>query len=138
MQLGNTLFRRKVLSFTLIQVAILSFLLIVSVAVRVMLYPHNYLEPVPMYCIVGFFFLGELFQFFLITILMDSGQPRALRHFRRGLVFRILFSILVGVFICFFLTGQHTFFAFIFLFFLFAELIFNVLYYKRFFNDCGR
>ena len=58
MQINNTLFKRKILSFTLIQVALLSFLLILSVAVRLVLYPLSYLESLPLYFIVGFFFLG--------------------------------------------------------------------------------
>ena len=47
MQINNTLFKRKILSFTLIQVALLSFLLILSVAVRLVLYPLSYLESLP-------------------------------------------------------------------------------------------
>ena len=52
MQINNTLFKRKILSFTLIQVALLSFLLILSVAVRLVLYPLSYLESLPLYFIV--------------------------------------------------------------------------------------
>lgn len=66
MQINNTLFKRKILSFTLIQVALLSFLLILSVAVRLVLYPLSYLESLPLYFIVGFFFVGDaaiLFSF---------------------------------------------------------------------------
>ena len=67
MQINNTLFKRKILSFTLIQVALLSFLLILSVAVRLVLYPLSYLESLPLYFIVGFFFLWEMLQFFLVS-----------------------------------------------------------------------
>lgn len=67
MQINNTLFKRKILSFTLIQVALLSFLLILSVAVRLVLYPLSYLESLPLYFIVGFLlFVGDaaiLFSF---------------------------------------------------------------------------
>ena len=56
MQINNTLFKRKILSFTLIQVALLSFLLILSVAVRLVLYPLSYLESLPLYFIVGTYY----------------------------------------------------------------------------------
>ena len=65
MQINNTLFKRKILSFTLIQVALLSFLLILSVAVRLVLYPLSYLESLPLYFIV-LLFVGDaaiLFSF---------------------------------------------------------------------------
>jgi len=65
MQINNTLFKKEILFFTLIQVALLSLLLILSVAVRLVLYPLSYLESLPLYFIVGFFFLWEMLQFFL-------------------------------------------------------------------------
>lgn len=131
---NNTLFKQKILSFTLIQLVLLSFLLVCSVALRIILYPHNYLEPVPLYVIVGFFFLGELFQLLHFTSIMQLRHDNVRRIFHRTLFIRILLSILVGVAVCFFLTGQHLFFSMLFLYFLIVELIFNLIYYNRLFR----
>ena len=95
MQINNTLFKRKILSFTLIQVALLSFLLILSVAMRLVLYPLSYLESLPLYFIVGFFFLWEMLQFFLVSkdgiIAMESCGVSAYHCLPEGvLVFSCL------------------------------------------------
>ena len=70
MQINNTLFKRKILSFTLIQVALLSFLLILSVAVRLVLYPLSYLE-----------FLASLFY---CRVLLFVGDAAILFSFKGG------------------------------------------------------
>ena len=106
MQINNTLFKRKILSFTLIQVALLSFLLILSVAVRLVLYPLSYLESLPLYFIVGFFFL-----------------------------WRVGISLLAGGCISFFLSAQPLFTALLFLMFLVAECIFDMIFYRRFLKE---
>lgn len=64
MQINNTLFKRKILSFTLIQVALLSFLLILSVAMRLVLYPLSYLESLPLYFSGVLLFVGNAAIFF--------------------------------------------------------------------------
>ena len=64
MQINNTLFKRKILSFTLIQVALLSFLLILSVAMRLVLYPLSYLESLPFILLWGSSFCGKCCNFF--------------------------------------------------------------------------
>ena len=84
MQINNTLFKRKILSFTLIQVALLSFLLILSVAMRLVLYPLSYLESLPLYFIVGFFFLWEMLQFFLVSKEALEDSRNILRYYRHG------------------------------------------------------
>ncbi|WP_302586668.1 hypothetical protein [Paraprevotella clara] len=118
MQINNTLFKRKILSFTLIQVALLSFLLILSVAVRLVLYPLSYLESLPLYFIVGFFFLWEMLQFFLVSreALEDSRNitvlspwyPVACRHIvacRRVYQFFLVCATLVYGFAFFDVSG---------------------------------
>ena len=118
MQINNTLFKRKILSFTLIQVALLSFLLILSVAMRLVLYPLSYLESLPLYFIVGFFFLWEMLQFFLVS-------KEALE----------VISLLAGGGISFFLSAQPVFTALLFLMFLIAECIFDMIFYRRFLKE---
>lgn len=96
MQINNTLFKRKILSFTLIQVALLSFLLILSVAVRLVLYPLSYLESLPLYFIVGFFFLWEMLQFFLVSREALEDSRNILRYYRHGILWRVGISMLAG------------------------------------------
>lgn len=132
---NNNLFKQKILSFTLMQVILLSFLLVCSVAVRIILYPHSYLEPVPLYIIVGFFFLCELFQFLYFTSIMQLYRENIHKMFRRALAIRGILSVWVGVAVCFFLTGQHLFFSMLFLYFLVVELGFNLIYYNRLFRS---
>lgn len=48
------------MSFTLIQAALLGFLLFLPVAVRLVSYPLSYLESLPLCLIVEFFFLWEM------------------------------------------------------------------------------
>lgn len=132
--ISNALFKQKILLFTLIQVVLLSFLLICAVTMRIMRYPYNYLEPVPLYIMVGFFFLGELFQFFHFTWSMQMRRRGVRVLFHRTLAVRALVSVMSGVAICLFLTGQHLFFSMLFLMFLIAEMIFNVIYYGKLFR----
>ena len=129
MQINNTLFKRKILSFTLIQVALLSFLLILSVAVRLVLYPLSYLESLPLYFIVGFFFLWEMLQFFLVS------REAVLRYYRHGILWRVGISLLAGGCISFFLSAQPLFTALLFLMFLVAECIFDMIFYRRFLKE---
>lgn len=98
MQINNTLFKRKILSFTLIQVALLSFLLILSVAVRLVLYPLSYLESLPLYFIVGFFFLWEMLQFFLVSREALEDSRNILRYYRHGILWRVGISLLGRVY----------------------------------------
>ena len=121
MQINNTLFKRKILSFTLIQVALLSFLLILSVAVRLVLYPLSYLESLPLYFIVGFFFLWEMLQFFLVSREALEDSRNILRYYRHGILF--------------FLSAQPLFTALLFLMFLVAECIFDMIFYRRFLKE---
>lgn len=104
MQINNTLFKRKILSFTLIQVALLSFLLILSVAMRLVLYPLSYLESLPLYFIVGFFFLWEMLQFFLVSKEALEDSRNILRYYRHGILWRVGISLLAGGGISFFLV----------------------------------
>ena len=127
MQINNTLFKRKILSFTLIQVALLSFLLILSVAVRLVLYPLSYLESLPLYFIVGFFFLVSR------EALEDSRN--ILRYYRHGILWRVGISLLAGGCISFFLSAQPLFTALLFLMFLVAECIFDMIFYRRFLKE---
>ena len=130
MQINNTLFKRKILSFTLIQVALLSFLLILSVAVRLVLYPLSYLESLPLYFIVGFFFLWEMLQFFLVSREALEDSRNILRYYRHGILWRVGKSC-----ISFFLSAQPLFTALLFLMFLVAECIFDMIFYRRFLKE---
>ena len=129
MQINNTLFKRKILSFTLIQVALLSFLLILSVAMRLVLYPLSYLESLPLYFIVGFFFLWEMLQFFLVSKEALEDSRNILRYYRHGILW------LAGGGISFFLSAQPLFTALLFLMFLIAECIFDMIFYRRFLKE---
>ena len=135
MQINNTLFKRKILSFTLIQVALLSFLLILSVAVRLVLYPLRYLESLPLYFIVGFFFLWEMLQFFLVSREALEDSRNILRYYRHGILWRVGISMLAGGCISFFLSAQPLFTALLFLMFLVAECIFDMIFYRRFLKE---
>ena len=135
MQINNTLFKRKILSFTLIQVALLSFLLILSVAVRLVLYPLSYLESLPPYFIVGFFFLWEMLQFFLVSREALEDSRNILRYYRHGILWRVGISLLAGGCISFFLSAQPLFTALLFLMFLVAECIFDMIFYRRFLKE---
>ena len=135
MQINNTLFKRKILSFTLIQVALLSFLLILSVAVRLVLYPLSYLESLPRYFIVGFFFLWEMLQFFLVSREALEDSRNILRYYRHGILWRVGISLLAGGCISFFLSAQPLFTALLFLMFLVAECIFDMIFYRRFLKE---
>ena len=135
MQINNTLFKRKILSFTLIQVALLSFLLILSVAVRLVLYPLSYLESLPLYIIVGFFFLWEMLQFFLVSREALEDSRNILRYYRHGILWRVGISMLAGGCISFFLSAQPLFTALLFLMFLVAECIFDMIFYRRFLKE---
>ena len=135
MQINNTLFKRKILSFTLIQVALLSFLLILSVAVRLVLYPLRYLESLPLYFIVGFFFLWEMLQFFLVSREALEDSQNILRYYRHGILWRVGISLLAGGCISFFLSAQPLFTALLFLMFLVAECIFDMIFYRRFLKE---
>ena len=135
MQINNTLFKRKILSFTLIQVALLSFLLILSVAVRLVLYPLRYLESLPLYFIVGFFFLWEMLQFFLVSREALEDSRNILRYYRHGILWRVGISLLAGGCISFFLSAQPLFTALLFLMFLVAECIFDMIFYRRFLKE---
>ena len=136
MQINNTLFKRKILSFTLIQVALLSFLLILSVAVRLVLYPLSYLESLPLYFIVGFFFLGmALLEFFLVSREALEDSRNILRYYRHGILWRVGISLLAGGCISFFLSAQPLFTALLFLMFLVAECIFDMIFYRRFLKE---
>ncbi len=135
MQINNTLFKRKILSFTLIQVALLSFLLILSVAVRLVLYPLSYLESLPLYFIVGFLFLWEMLQFFLVSREALEDSRNILRYYRHGILWRVGISLLAGGCISFFLSAQPLFTALLFLMFLVAECIFDMIFYRRFLKE---
>ena len=135
MQINNTLFKRKILSFTLIQVALLSFLLILSVAVRLVLFPLRYLESLPLYFIVGFFFLWEMLQFFLVSREALEDSRNILRYYRHGILWRVGISLLAGGCISFFLSAQPLFTALLFLMFLVAECIFDMIFYRRFLKE---
>ena len=135
MQINNTLFKRKILSFTLIQVALLSFLLILSVAVRLVLYPLSYLESLRLYLIVGFFFLWEMLQFFLVSREALEDSRNILRYYRHGILWRVGISLLAGGCISFFLSAQPLFTALLFLMFLVAECIFDMIFYRRFLKE---
>ena len=115
MSINNSVFKKNILAFTLSQVILLSFLLVVSVVLRVWLYPHNYLESLPLYFIVGFFFLWEMLDFLLACKEMDASGGQ----------------LAAGYFICFFLSAQPSFTAVLFLIFLVAEYVFDAVFYFR-------
>lgn len=131
MSISNSLFRKNILVFTLSQVILLSFLLVVSVVLRVLFYPHNYLESLPLYFIVGFFFLWEMLDFLLVSKELDESggtfrSPVWLRAF-----LRLCVSLAAGFFICFFLSAQPSFTAALFLMFLVVEYLFDAVFYWR-------
>lgn len=131
MQVGNSLFRQKILAFTLIQVALLSFLLVVSVVIRIMLYPHHYLEALPLYFIVGFFFLWEMLDFLLVSKELEASGGKLQSSFVVRAVLRLFVSLAAGFFISAFLSAQFQFTAVIFLVFLVAEYVFDFIFYRQ-------
>lgn len=131
MSINNSVFKKNILAFTLSQVILLSFLLVVSVVLRVWLYPHNYLESLPLYFIVGFFFLWEMLDFLLACKEMDASGGQLLSSLVVKAVMRLLVSLAAGYFICFFLSAQPSFTAVLFLIFLVAEYVFDAVFYFR-------
>lgn len=131
MSINNSVFKKNILAFTLSQVILLSFLLVVSVVLRVWLYPHNYLESLPLYFIVGFFFLWEMLDFLLACKEMDASGGQLRCSLVVKAVMRLLVSLAAGYFICFFLSAQPSFTAVLFLIFLVAEYVFDAVFYFR-------
>ena len=117
MQLNHTVFRKKILSFTVIQVVLLSFLLFFSVVLRIFLYPLDNLESFPLYSIVGFFFVWEMFQFIMFSFWKDEKRQGVRAFVFQVLLLRLLASALVGYAVCFLL-------------FFVVELFFDVIYYR--------
>lgn len=132
MQPASSLFKQKVLSFTIIQVVLVCFLLFVSLVVHILFNPHNYLESYPLYSLVGFFFLLEMFQFFWLT--RDEADDRAAvwRKYRRGWLWRLCLSAVVGLVVCLCLSAQPLFSLLLFLIFFLSEWAFEEVYYRRF------
>ena len=131
MQVGNSLFRQKILVFTLMQVALLSLMLVLAVIIRIMLYPHHYLEALPLYFIVGFFFLWEMLDFLLVSKELEASGGKMQSPFVVRVVLRLLVSLAAGGFISFFLSAQFRFTMVIFLTFLAAEYLFDFIFYRR-------
>ena len=131
MSINNSVFKKNILAFTLSQVILLSFLLVVSVVLRVWLYPHNYLESLPLYFIVGFFFLWEMLDFLLACKEMDASGGQLRSSLVVKAVMRLLVSLAAGYFICFFLSAQPSFTAVLFLIFLVTEYVFDAVFYFR-------
>lgn len=121
-------FKRKMILFASIQVVLLSFLLMLSVVMRIVFYPFSYLESYPLYFMVGFFFLWEIFQFF--RLYQIYREKRTVQLSKVCLV-RILIAIPVGVYISLRLSECPMFTASLFLMFLGVECIFDSLYYKK-------
>ena len=103
MQLNHTVFRKKILSFTVIQVVLLSFLLFFSVVLRIFLYPLDNLESFPLYSIVGFFFVWEMFQFIMFSFWKNEKRQGVRAFVFQVLLLRLLASALVGYAVCFLL-----------------------------------
>lgn len=131
MSINNSVFKKNILAFTLSQVILLSFLLVISVVLRVWLYPHNYLESLPLYFIVGFFFLWEMLDFLLACKEMDASGGQLRSSLVVKAVMRLLVSLAAGYFICFFLSAQPSFTAVLFLIFLVTEYVFDAVFYFR-------
>lgn len=131
MEDNQTFFRRKILAFTVIQVVLLSFLLFLSVVVRVFLYPHNYLESYPLYAIVGFFFVWEMLQFAVLLREKGKGHAPMKTLLWRAFLLRIPVALAAGYIVCFCLSGQTAVSVALFLIFFVAELLFEVVYYRN-------
>ena len=130
MQLNHTVFRKKILSFTVIQVVLLSFLLFFSVVLRIFLYPLDNLESFPLYSIVGFFFVWEMFQFIMFSFWKDEKRQGVRTFVFQVLLLRLLASALVGYAVCFLLSEQAGISLMVFLLFFVVELFFDVRYYR--------
>lgn len=132
MQLEKSIFREKLLSFTVMQVILLSFLLFLSLVVHIFFNSQNYLEAYPLYTLVGFFFLLEMFQFFWLT--REAGIEWAVvrRKYRRCLPWRLGLSVVACAVICLGLSTQPLFTSLLFFLFLLAEFGFDIVYYRRF------
>lgn len=130
MQLNHTVFRKKILSFTVIQVVLLSFLLFFSVVLRIFLYPLDNLESFPLYSIVGFFFVWEMFQFIMFSFWKDEKRQGVRTFVFQVLLLRLLASALVGYAVCFLLSEQAGISLMVFLLFFVVELFFDVIYYR--------
>ncbi len=130
MQLNHTVFRKKILSFTVIQVVLLSFLLFFSVVLRIFLYPLDNLESFPLYSIVGFFFVWEMFQFIMFSFWKDEKRQGVRAFVFQVLLLRLLASALVGYAVCFLLSEQAGISLMVFLLFFVVELFFDVIYYR--------
>lgn len=130
MQLNHTVFRKKILSFTVIQVVLLSFLLFFSVVLRIFLYPLDNLESFPLYSIVGFFFVWEMFQFIMFSFWKNEKRQGVRAFVFQVLLLRLLASALVGYAVCFLLSEQAGISLMVFLLFFVVELFFDVIYYR--------
>ena len=85
--------------------------------------------------IVGFFFLWEMLQFFLVSREALEDSRNILRYYRHGILWRVGISLLAGGCISFFLSAQPLFTALLFLMFLVAECIFDMIFYRRFLKE---
>ena len=130
MQLNHTVFRKKILSFTVIQVVLLSFLLFFSVVLRIFLYPLDNLESFPLYSIVGFFFVWEMSQFIMFSFWKNEKRQGVRAFVFQVLLLRLLASALVGYAVCFLLSEQAGISLMVFLLFFVVELFFDVIYYR--------
>lgn len=130
MSINDFSFKRKMILFASIQVVLLSFLLMLSVVMRIVFYPFSYLESYPLYFMVGFFFLWEIFQFF--RLYQKYKEKQKIRLVNVCLV-RILIAIPVGAYVSLQLSECPLFTASLFLMFLGVECVFDTLYYKKVF-----
>ena len=75
----------------------------------------------------------SLIHIFSREALEDSRN--ILRYYRHGILWRVGISLLAGGCISFFLSAQPLFTALLFLMFLVAECIFDMIFYRRFLKE---
>lgn len=135
MQKPPTLFKKKIIPYTVAQTGLLCFLLILSFALRLILFPLSYLESTPIYYTVAFFLLYEMLQFFHITQKADHDGRNVMQIYGRMSWLRLLISIVAGALVSILLSEHKVFMAILFLAFFLAETAFDIVFFSRFIKE---
>lgn len=130
LQRPATLFKKKIIPYTIAQTGLLSFLLILSFALRLIFYPLSYLESAPIYYTVAFFFLFEMLQF--LHIARKSPSQNAPRLYRRTLWLRLLLTAAAATIVSTLLSEHKAFTASLFALFFIAETAFDAVFFSFF------
>ena len=130
MQRPTTLFKKKIIPYTVAQTSLLCFLLILSFALRLIFYPLSYLESTPIYYTVAFFFLCEMLQF--LRIARKAPARNAMQLYRRTLWLRLLVTAAAAALVSALLSEHKAFTASLFALFFLAETAFDIVFFSFF------